>query len=377
MDFERATPEGKWADDGQYLQCKTLKISLNSQAVVGDVTKATIVCTGSDGSSRSVNLTQAQLTAALTSDGYSETKPGIFSNFVSALGVDYTLTLTLGDDYDQATFADTVMRSFARLHFSGAKNGGVAVGMFSSSTDDKPKFEVADTHESFFYGGIYGATNFEAGEVKTGGRWIDGKPIYRYGVTLNAQSTGKTKSYPLPFEVDTLLSIYGGYYAKDKNVHGVFPDVGQTDEFAVVADVYNNQFRVLLGKSRSISGGSAVIEYTRAASSDPALPEGPEIFDGESYPDAGVARADYIAMMAGIEIPEGEEADVEPGAQADPNGTESPGIDGEPTPSAHYDTVARYYKYDRWNEQMVKNAVGRWITADESESILTTQKESE
>ena len=191
MDFERANAAGAWANDGQYLQCKALRIAKNAQAAVDDFTVAKITCAGDDGSSRSANLTQAQLTAALSSAGYAETKPGIFANFASSLGVTYTLTLTLGDAYEQAAAVDLAMRAFARIDFANAKNGGVAIGMFSTATDAKPKFEVADTHESFFYGGIYGLNNYQTGEVATGGHWIDGKPIYRkaFKGTFNGAST--------------------------------------------------------------------------------------------------------------------------------------------------------------------------------------------
>lgn len=41
--------------------------------------------------------------------------------------------------------------------------------------------------------------------------------------------------------------------------------------------------------------------------------------------------------------------------------------------SKNYGKVKGYYDTGRWNEKMVRNAVGRWITAEEFESI-TGQK---
>lgn len=38
--------------------------------------------------------------------------------------------------------------------------------------------------------------------------------------------------------------------------------------------------------------------------------------------------------------------------------------------SAKYDTVKGYYDRGLWNEQMVNNAVGRWITKEEAAEIL-------
>ncbi len=38
--------------------------------------------------------------------------------------------------------------------------------------------------------------------------------------------------------------------------------------------------------------------------------------------------------------------------------------------STKYETVKKYYEKGLWTEKMVRNAVGRWITAEECEEIL-------
>lgn len=38
--------------------------------------------------------------------------------------------------------------------------------------------------------------------------------------------------------------------------------------------------------------------------------------------------------------------------------------------SAKFELVKKYYDNGLWNEQMVKNAVGRWITEEEKNEIL-------
>ena len=38
--------------------------------------------------------------------------------------------------------------------------------------------------------------------------------------------------------------------------------------------------------------------------------------------------------------------------------------------SAKFDKVKDYYDTGRWNEKMVRNAVGRWITAEEADEII-------
>ena len=39
--------------------------------------------------------------------------------------------------------------------------------------------------------------------------------------------------------------------------------------------------------------------------------------------------------------------------------------------SAKYELVKKYYDEGLWNEQMVKNAVGRWITEEEYNEIVS------
>lgn len=43
--------------------------------------------------------------------------------------------------------------------------------------------------------------------------------------------------------------------------------------------------------------------------------------------------------------------------------------------SAKYEAVKRYYDEGLWNETMVRNAVGRWITEEEAEEILSQKGE--
>lgn len=38
--------------------------------------------------------------------------------------------------------------------------------------------------------------------------------------------------------------------------------------------------------------------------------------------------------------------------------------------SPKFGTVSDYYKNHLWNDEMVRNAVGRWITADEYAEII-------
>ena len=89
---------------------------------------------------------------------------------------------------------------------------GLAVGMYSTATPEAPKFEVAETHESHFYGGIAGVTNYpEAGvEELTGGKWIDGSPIYRFvwtGTTKISGSQARMCYFPNQITPSMVVSL--------------------------------------------------------------------------------------------------------------------------------------------------------------------------
>lgn len=120
-----------------------LSLSLASGYGVGDITIASVsVVDDSDSpQTQTVSISSAVLTSALSSGGYTETSPGLFSSLTFNTAYNYTLTFSIGDAYDTATAEVLVSRAFANVHLSGAENGGVAFGKFSSATDNSPLFE--------------------------------------------------------------------------------------------------------------------------------------------------------------------------------------------------------------------------------------------
>lgn len=110
-------------------------------------------------------------------------------------------------DKETAIATTSAARGTTSLHISGEPGGGAAVGGFSSGTTANPKFEsYVPAH---LYGGIEGVTNYSTEEVKTGGRWIDGKPIYRITIPFNITATN-TKVYVAVIpDVAWVLRVYG------------------------------------------------------------------------------------------------------------------------------------------------------------------------
>lgn len=65
------------------------------------------------------------------------------------------------------------------------------------------------------------------------------------------------------------------------------------------------------------------------------------------------ANTDYIAMMAGVDIPTNVAAIA---------------LDAQ---SPKFEVVKTYFLQGLWNSEMLQNAVGRWITEEEKEDILS------
>lgn len=156
-------------------------------------------------SSTSINLT-SQISSLLTGVTNSSTLiPNTFSN-----GSDWGFLLVFGDSYEQTSARISLPRAFANLHLSGYSTGGACFGGFSASTQGNPLLE--SYYPARFHGGVEGVTNYSTGEVKTGGKWINGKPIYRQVVSKGAFNLSKGT-------YTTDIGTVANYSAIDQFVH--------------------------------------------------------------------------------------------------------------------------------------------------------------
>lgn len=153
----------------------------------------------------------------------SEMNAGSIDTFIDFSGVEFSDSV---DYVFEVTWADLfrAAKSTSNIYAAGADfevtPDGVSVGMVSGGTPEDKRFEVAKTHESHFYGGVAGVTNYPeiavadmptGVEELTGGRWIDGKPIYRYtwkGVSARSGSQGNYGEIP-GGEPETVISLRG------------------------------------------------------------------------------------------------------------------------------------------------------------------------
>lgn len=189
--LERATG-GVPDDEGQNV-LSTLRLSLASGAATTGMQVKLYYAQGTQPtvSSSVIDLTGKLSTLLTGVTNSSSLITNAFSN-----GSDWHFLLTFGDSYEQSQVRISLPRSFANLHLSGCSTGGACFGGFSASTEDNPLLE--SHYPAKFHAGIEGVTNYSANEVKTGGTWIDGKPIYRAIGELAWNVSAANQTLPTP-----------------------------------------------------------------------------------------------------------------------------------------------------------------------------------
>lgn len=249
--------------------------------------------------------------------GVTDSTDLIFRQFSN--GANWDFLLVFGDQYESTTAKWTLARAFANLHLSGETTGGVCFGGFSTSTLGNPKME--SHYPGFFYAGIHGVTNYEDGEVATGGRWIDNKPIYRSVHTGSVSTSGRVQLPQITpcTDIETIINISGMAVTLGGSDVMSLPHVSYADlKYAVGVRAYKNGAGELYIGSQYSEGLEYIvfIEYTKA-SDEPVIPddgtaplidsEGIAVADAGGTPYAVRAyNADqYISAYTGREIDAG------------------------------------------------------------------------
>ena len=182
----RCDASGNPSEEGQYIRT-SLKLSIgNSAGLTGATCKIYYAADAQPvvGVSQSVDLTSkiSSLITGVTND------PNILTG-VWNVGNTWFFTVVFATG-EEAAISEVmrVERGTTSMHISGEPGGGVCIGGFSTGTTANPKFE--SRVPAHFYAGVEGVTNYSTAEVKTGGTWIDGKPIYRRTfTTANGKAT--------------------------------------------------------------------------------------------------------------------------------------------------------------------------------------------
>ena len=225
-----------------------------------------------DGEFQETNQAAIAVAQALAQAGTTAVLAGTFEQ-----GKAYVFRATFGDGFDSAFAQTRLAKSFANLHLAGS-GYGVAMGQYSTGTQAEPRFEFA--YPALFYAGIQGVTNHAAAEVATGGRWVDGRPIYRLsGMYAGTLTNGAQNNFPLgiaPIHTVIRADVFTrGAPADGSSGYWWFPATynnatsGNTNYS--ISYLINNchsepSLRVIVGSGADVRGRQLAycIEYTKA-----------------------------------------------------------------------------------------------------------------
>lgn len=205
--------------------------------------------------------TRKDITWSSTASAYTATNNRTLITATIPLDSAYDFELVVSDKRMSVTASARVEQSWAILHMAG-NGAGVAVGMYSTGTAEKPRFESA--WEASFYGGIEGVTNYTAEETLTGGTWIDGRPIYRKTIS----GSGSAGQAVFAAGESGLVLHMSGIARVNNSIWGplpVFVNPGDTKAFAVVAYIGsdNGTITFFLGTSTTLGAWYLTVEYVK------------------------------------------------------------------------------------------------------------------
>lgn len=133
-----------------------------------------------------------------------EIVPGVYGK-----DADWNFMLWFGDEYESTVLSYGVPRAFANVHLSGRSTGGVCFGGFSRAEEGNPLFQCY--YPSEFYEGIKGGFSYSYGEEDTGGKWIDGRRIYRKVMTINVTANTDTLGEEISPMLLDVIGVEGTY----------------------------------------------------------------------------------------------------------------------------------------------------------------------
>ena len=130
--------------------------------------------------------------------------------------------------------------------------------------------ELSNPVDVVQYGNMHAVTSnavadvisYSTDEVKTGGKWIDGKPIYRKTIDCGSlpNTASKTVSHNIT-NLDFVISCYG--FAKYDVYRITLPNAGVTTESSIEVYADDTNIIILAGNNRSIYSGYITLEYTK------------------------------------------------------------------------------------------------------------------
>lgn len=145
---------------------------------------------------------------------------------------EYTLTVSdeAGVYAAEYSAVQTAMANFALA----ASKRGAAFGGIPHGTTENPMLE--SWYPLYAYNGIHGVNRYVEGEVETGGKWIDGKPIYRQVFCKEVAGSASNNT-----ELGTLSDV-----EMIVRMDGMFERTGDSSLFVHPVPYYNSSTRYFL-----------------------------------------------------------------------------------------------------------------------------------
>lgn len=187
----------------------------------------------------------------------------------------YVVSITLRDKVGNSSMLTAYIDAAGA--YLNVEKRGVAVGMRSTGTPENPIFECK--YPAYFYGGVIlgdaemgggGGGDYPAPgtELNTGGKWFNGKPIYRAIIETGAKTANTMKYDVSAFNIEHYISIQGMFYAQANYADGyVFPAPAahmNNVNWTIQLEAENRTTLTTGATSRTWKSGWILIEYTKA-----------------------------------------------------------------------------------------------------------------
>lgn len=211
----------------------------------------------------------------------------------------------LQDQFGYAAAYSVIQSAEGPLHIAPH---GVCAGGVSKGTAGNPMFE--SYYPGSFYNGIEGVNIYRTGEVKTGGRWTDGRPIYRQLVNFGMVVNNGSVSVPLNTgPLASLVRIWGAG-RRDQELRPI-PLVGAALAYLTgVAvsgfDTEDPQVYIIAGSDGGFHEAWCILEYTKAADLQQTSllmdADGAALVDSNGLMLAAAGSETYTLMHTGAQV---------------------------------------------------------------------------
>lgn len=179
----------------------------------------------------------------------------------------YPMTISLIYGQETATAQRIVGKTSAPCCYN---NNCFSVGQFTSVPTDYDGDGIFESDwTGHFYNGIAGVNVYEPGEIDTGGKWVDGSPIYRRMVTFSA-SVGRNQIASISGSaivlngIDTVVKIDGmALWSSGANVPLNF--YGGNDQYTAIW-LYGTNGKNIYYSTSDACQITAVLYYTKETS---------------------------------------------------------------------------------------------------------------